>query len=90
MYGAMANVNIVSSDVDTVVSGENSLGKVPMASFPAYTQIQYAGDTWMPLSNATGINKYFRFSLRDDYGRPYSVANGPPSITVLLENRTGF
>ncbi|MGL5745509.1 MAG: hypothetical protein ACRCXX_10210 [Cetobacterium sp.] len=90
MYGAMANINIVSPDIDSVIPGENSIAKIALASYPALTQITYHGNQWYPLTNSSGLNKYFKFSLVDDYGRPYVLNVGPPSIQCSLELRSSY
>ena len=87
MYGAMSNLNIVSPNIDSKNADQNILGKISVAQYSTYSSFQYDVGTWLPLSSASGMNKYFKFQLLDDYNRPYRFATGTPFIKVAIALR---
>jgi hypothetical protein len=88
VYGSMANINIVSSDIDTQTPGSNVIAKVGVAQYSTFAQFQYQSGKWFPLSKATGKNKYFTFKLVDDFNRPYRFTSGVPFIEVAIACRS--
>lgn len=88
MYGSMSNINIVSSDIDTATPAQNVVAKIGVAQYSTFSQFQFSSGDWLPLSKATGRNKYFTFKLVDDYNRPYRFASGVPFIKVAIACRS--
>lgn len=88
MYGSMSNINIVSSDIDTANSDQNVVAKIGVAQYSTFSQFQFESGDWLPLTKATGKNKYFTFKIVDDYNRRYVFASGVPFIRLAIACRS--
>lgn len=92
MLGPMMRVSIICDEIERIGAYAAAFGRFPIASVPPYTTYDFSISTYQPntwyrvRAGDMGVRK-MTFRLVDDYGNPYILKLGAPTLQVLIAYR---